>query len=82
MDGTALPFQFECLLFANTQLLNDVSCYCSLHGTNVEDLLKQKGFPEPRLIIFEGFVVAEKRILYKIDDFTILKGMTQLSAAY
>lgn len=27
-------------------------------------------------------MVAEKRILYKIDDFTIIKGMTQLSATY
>ena len=50
-----------------------------------------KVFPEPRLLIFarqgtmknaKGLVAAEKQVLFKIDDFTVIKGLTLLIAAY
>ena len=50
-----------------------------------------KVFPEPRLLIFarqgtmknaKGLVAAEKQFLFEIDDFTVIKGLTLLIAAY
>lgn len=50
-----------------------------------------KMFPEPRLLIFaressmeesKGLVVAEKQVLFEIDNFTITAGLTLLLAAY
>ena len=50
-----------------------------------------KVFPEPRLLIFtresgmedsKGLVVAEKEVLFEIDNFTITTGLTLLLAAY
>ena len=50
-----------------------------------------KVFPEPRLLIFarqgtmknaKGLVAAEKQVLFEIDDFTVIKGLTLLIAAY
>ena len=48
-----------------------------------------KVFPEPRLLIFarqgtmegaKGLVAAEKHVLFEIDDFTVIKGLTLLIA--
>ena len=50
-----------------------------------------KVFLEPRVLIFiresgmedsKGFVVAEKQVLFEIDNFTITTGLTSLPAAY
>ena len=50
-----------------------------------------KVFPEPRLLIFarqgtmknaKGLVAAEKQVLFEIDDFTVIKGLTLLIAEY
>ena len=50
-----------------------------------------KTFSEPRMVIFanpnhsetaQGFVVAEKSVIFEIGDFTIIKGLIQLIATY
>ena len=50
-----------------------------------------KCFPEPRLVIFtrqhdlkeaQGFIIAEKQILFEIDSFTLSDGLVSLIAAY
>ena len=57
---------------------------------DVQIVLKEKWFPEPRLIIFadvgsstaQGFIVAEKQILFEVDDFSVIKGITCLIVTY
>ena len=60
-------------------------------GTAIEDICKMKSFPEPRLVIFtreynlkeaQGFIVAEKQILFEVDSFTLVDGLASLIAAY
>ena len=47
-----------------------------------------KGFPEPRLLMIgqdknhQGFIVAEKQILLKVEDFSILEGLITLLCCY
>ena len=55
-------------------------------------MLKEKSFAEPKLVIFtnqadkeckaQGFVLAEKAMLFEIPEFTVLGGLTSLLAAY
>lgn len=54
-------------------------------------MLKEKIYTEPRLLIFQnktdpsltqGFVVAEKEILFEVDGFTVEEGIVSLMATY
>ena len=58
-------------------------------GTDIQVVLKLK--TEPRLIIFvnksnpmlaQGFVAAEKELLFEIDNFSISEGIVSLIATY
>ena len=60
-------------------------------GTAIEEIYKMMSFPEPRLIIFaqkqdikeaQGFIIAEKQILFEVDSFTVVDGMVSLIASY
>ncbi len=57
----------------------------------MELVLQEKVFPEPRLVIFgresstrdtQGFIIAEGEVLFEVDNFTILEGVTSLLASY
>jgi len=65
--------------------------YLTQLGANLDVILKEKAFPEPRLVIFvderhpekaEGCLAAEKQILYKIPQFSVMKGIVSLIASY
>lgn len=60
-------------------------------GTDIQEVLKLKSFSEPRLIIFvnksnpslaQGFIAAEKELLFEIDNFSISEGIVSLIATY
>ena len=60
-------------------------------GTDIQEVLKLKTFLEPCLIIFvnksnptlaQGFVAAEKELLFEIDNFSISEGIVSLIATY
>ena len=60
-------------------------------GTLMDQVLKEKTFPEPRLIMFiqeetmknaQGFIIAERSILFEVENFNILNGISSLLAAY
>lgn len=61
-------------------------------GTNLQGILKEKLFPEPRLIVFtteggrlkeaQGMIVVENEILFEIENFNIVSGLTSLIASY
>ena len=49
------------------------------------------GVPEPRLVIFvneqdirnaQGFIIAEKQVLFEVDSFTLTDGLLSLIASY
>ena len=48
----------------------------------------EKYFPEPRLAIVgqgkgsQGFIIAEKKIIFEVDGFTVLQGLITLLATY
>jgi hypothetical protein len=55
----------------------------------VNEIVKEKSFPEPRLVILkgsatcaQGFIVAEGSILFEITEFSVIKGMIALVACY
>lgn len=54
-------------------------------------MLKEKAYTEPRLVIFlnkanpsltQGFVAAEKELLFEVSDFTVTEGIISLIATY
>ena len=58
-------------------------------GTDIQEVLNLKGFSEPRLIIFvnksnpslaQGFIAAEKELLFEIDNFLISEGIVSIIA--
>ena len=60
-------------------------------GTELQEVLKEKAFSEPRLIIFvneqdmknaQGFIIAEKQVLFEVDSFTLTDGLISLIASY
>ncbi len=61
-------------------------------GTPLVEVCKEKTFPEPRLVIFteqefpdtncEAMIVAEDVLLFKIESFTVRKGLLLLIALY
>ena len=60
-------------------------------GTSLDVVLHEKSFPEPRLIIFsdenrvkeaQAFIIAEKEVLFEIDNFSVCDALTSLIAAY
>lgn len=60
-------------------------------GTNIQTVLKQKWFTEPRLVIFanksdlttaQGFVCAEKLLFFEVTEFSVISGIVSLIAAY
>ena len=59
-------------------------------GTELEEILKEKTFPEPRLIFVneqdirnaQGFIIAEKQVLFEVDGFTLTDGLLSLIASY
>jgi len=65
--------------------------YSTQIGANLDDILKEKVFPEPQLLVFAdescpekatGCLVAEKEILYKIPGFSVIEGIISLIASY
>ena len=64
---------------------------CMQPGTAIENMIKMKTFPEPRLLLFgsennlkdaQGFIVAEKQILFEVDEFNLVDGLISLIASY
>ena len=60
-------------------------------GTDIQEVLKVKSFSEPRLIVIvnksnaslaQGFIAAEKELLFQIDNFSISEGIISLIATY
>ena len=60
---------------------------CIQAGTNLQDVLHEKAFSQPRLVIFlidadakdgQGFVIAKKTILFQIDNFSVCEGTVSL----
>ena len=55
-------------------------------ATDIGQILKITSFSEPRLIIFkdsaQGFIVAEKEILFEVTDFSVCDGVVCLIASY
>lgn len=60
-------------------------------GTNLHSVLKEKVFPEPRLILItreggmkdaQGRIVEENEITFEINNFNVLNGITSLIATY
>ena len=60
-------------------------------GTSLDVVLHEKSFPEPRLIIFsdknrvkeaQAFIIAEKEVLFEIDNFSVCDALISLIAAY
>ena len=60
-------------------------------GTPLDKILTEKTFAEPRLIIFtdpkdpkecQGRIIAENIVIFKIDEFTLRKGLLYLVAMY
>lgn len=58
-------------------------------GTELQEILEEKTFSEPRLIIFtneqdaaQGFIVAEKQVLFEVEGFTVVEGLISLIASY
>ena len=55
---------------------------------DLEVAAAEKGFPEPRLLIikeektYQGFIIAEKEILFEVDNFNIIDGLITLLASY
>ena len=58
---------------------------------DVQSVLKEKAYTEPRLLIFlnkanpsltQGFVAAEKELLFEVSDFTVTEGIISLIATY
>lgn len=55
---------------------------------DLDDIMKTKAFPEPRLIILktnsamQGFIVTEESVVFEVDDFTVIEGITSLIATY
>lgn len=55
---------------------------------DLEIVAAEKGFPEPRLLLIkqekmhQGFIIAEKEILFEVDNFSIVDGITTLLASY
>lgn len=62
--------------------------------TSIDDILKENTFTEPRLVLFasdesasttqfsQGFVVAEKSIVFEIDNISIPQAICSLIATY
>ena len=54
----------------------------------MQSVLKEKSYPEPRMVIFKGtkdlqaFIVAEQDILFEATDFTTIGGIVSLLASY
>ena len=56
-------------------------------GTDMAEILKKPAFAEPRLVIFrgdspQGFVVAEKEIVFEVTQFCVCDGIVSLLASY
>ena len=61
-------------------------------GTELEVVLKEKNFPEPWIIFVndqlqeaknaQGFIIAEKQVVFEVDTFTLVDGLTSLLASY
>ena len=65
--------------------------YSTQIGANLDDIFKEKVFPEPRLLIFvdeghpekaTGCLVVEKNVMYKILEFSVIEGIISLIAGY
>lgn len=58
----------------------------------MQEVLKEKVFPEPRLVVFsaeqgnwnraQGFVVVERELMFKVENFSMLEGIVSLIATY
>lgn len=60
-------------------------------GTYIQNVLKGKVYTEPRLIIFvnktnpsltQGFIAAERELLFEVNEFSIAEGIISLLATY
>ena len=60
-------------------------------GTELQEVFQEKAFSEPRLVIFvnkqdvknaQGFIIAEKQVLFEVDSFTLTDGLISLIASY
>ena len=55
---------------------------------DLDDIIKTKAFPEPRLIILksnsamQGFIATEESVVFEVDDFTVIEGITSYIATY
>ena len=60
---------------------------CVQAGTDLNQILHDKSFPEPRLTITQGdscqgFIVCERELLMEVKDFCVVDGLITLMAIY
>ena len=58
----------------------------------MQGILKENVFPEPRLVVLsaekgnwncvQGFVVVERELMFKVENFSMLEGIVSLIATY
>ena len=58
-------------------------------GTELQEILEEKTFSEPRLTILtneqdaaQEFIVADKQVLFEVEGFTVVEGLISLIASY
>ena len=64
--------------------------YIYQSGTALDYMTKEKVFPEPRLLLLldsnkkisQGFITAEKSIIFEVDNFCMADGLASLMATY
>ncbi|XP_019861592.1 PREDICTED: uncharacterized protein LOC109590087 [Amphimedon queenslandica] len=61
------------------------------NSTDIDTVIVDSSFPEPRLVLFEGdssstitqgFIVAEKNVIFEIINFSVFEGLVSLLATY
>ena len=57
----------------------------------MDQVLQENSFPEPRLVMFlqeetmkngQGYIIAERNILFEVHNYSVLNGISSLLAAY
>lgn len=79
----------------NTQNVKDCHLFYLLvplyNSTDIDTVIVDSSFPEPRLVLFEGdtgstitqgFIVAEKNVIFEITNFSVFEGLVLLLATY
>ena len=83
-------FSFYEIMICNVARSQNNLCYSFQAGDNLDTILKEKTFMEPRLVVFhdyekkcnQGFIIAEQEVLFEVTGFTIIEGLVSLIATY